>query len=70
MARTSSFPVYDRLKFGGRLAETLTTWRAEDDLSIDEVMIRLHGMDVPVSRSTVVRWLDIAKAANDGPAAA
>lgn len=69
MARTSSFPVYDRLKFGGRLAETLTAWRA-DGLSIDEVMIRLHAEDVPVSRSTVVRWLDIATQADDGPEAA
>lgn len=61
MARTSSFPLYDQLKFDGRLAETLTAWRDDEKLSVDEIAFRLrsdHG--VVVSRSTVARWLVLA----------
>lgn len=71
MARTSSFPLYDQLKFEGRLAETLTTWRDDEKLSVDEIAFRLRSdHDVVVSRSTVARWLVLADGAADGPEAA
>lgn len=63
MARTSSFPLYDELKFDGRLGEILRTWRAEGK-SIDDISYLLRAEhDVKVSRSTVLRWLDKAEEA-------
>lgn len=58
MARTSSFPLYDELKFEGRLTEILTAWR-DAKKPIDEVTFLLRSEhDVHVSRSTVKRWYD------------
>lgn len=60
MARTSSFPLYDELKYGGRLGETLLRWRDADGLSLDDILVRLREDGVQISRSTVGRWLAIA----------
>lgn len=65
MARTSTFPLIDRL-LDGQLATLLRSWDDDDDVSLDEMVYRLradHG--IQVSRSTVARWLnrdDVKKA--------
>lgn len=64
MARTSSFPIYDDLKFGGRLASVLLRWRDDEGKSVDDIVFLLRSEhDVAVSRSTVVRWLELARTA-------
>lgn len=63
MSRTSSFPLYDEMKFGGKLADLLRQWRDEDK-SLDDITYLLRSEhEVHVSRSTVKRWVDQAEAA-------
>lgn len=64
MARTSTFPLYDELKFEGRLAPLLLQWKDDEGKSVDDIVFLLRSEhDVAVSRSTVVRWLDLARTA-------
>lgn len=68
MARTSSFPIYDELKFDGQLAAVLLRWRDEEEMSVDDIVFILRSEhDVVVSRSTVVRWLELARCADEQP---
>lgn len=58
MARTSTFPLVDRL-LGGQLAALLRSWHDDDTVSLDEMVYRLRSEhEVTVSRSTVARWLE------------
>ncbi len=71
MARTSSFPIYDELKFDGQLASVLLRWRDDEDRSVDDIVFLLRSQhDVTVSRSTVVRWLELARCAAEPDTAA
>ena len=57
MARTSTYPLVDRL-LDGKLAETLSAWEAQGD-GIEEITYRLRSEhDVVLSTSTVRRWLE------------
>lgn len=56
MARTGTFPVYDRMH-EGRLGSTLLAWKAEG-IPVEEMTFRLRTeFDITVSVSTVHRWL-------------
>lgn len=60
MARTGTYPVYDRL-LDGRLGDTLLGWKAEGT-SVEDMAFRLRlDHDIKVSVSTVHRWLGIAE---------
>jgi len=56
MARTSTFPLYDRL-LDGTLTEKLRAWRTEG-LTLLAIRDRLAQHDVKVSVETVRRWCD------------
>lgn len=61
MGRTATFPIYDELKFEGRLGATLLAWR-DEGLTVDAIWLRLlNEHDVDVSRSTVDRWITRAQ---------
>lgn len=57
MARTSSFPLYDEFKFDGKLGELIRGWKAEGKTVDDIAFILRAEHEVPVSRSTVGRWV-------------
>lgn len=60
MARTSTYPLVDRL-LDGKLAETLIAWDDQGD-GVEEITYRLRSEhDVVLSTSTVRRWLDRIK---------
>ncbi len=62
MARTSTYPLVDRL-LGGTLTEKLTAWDADGDKP-EEIAYRLRSeYDVALSSSTVRRWINKAKEA-------
>lgn len=64
MARTGTFPVYDRMH-DGRLGSTLLTWKA-DGVPVEEMTFRLRTeFDITVSVSTVHRWLAQASQPSD-----
>lgn len=53
--RQPLFPLFDRI-LGGKLAEQLAAWRAED-LSFDAIARRLGAEhDIEVTGETVRRW--------------
>lgn len=61
MARTGSYPIYDRM-LDGQLGSTLRTWKAAD-VPVEEMTFRLRtAFDITVSVSTVHRWLATAAA--------
>lgn len=67
MARTGTFPLYDRI-MEGKLSALLTEWRAEG-ASYQEVAHRLRDHDINVSHETVRRWiLDHLSPVEDGAA--
>lgn len=56
MARTQTFPLYDRI-FDGQFAETLNRWRHDEGLSVQDIAFRLATEhDLKVSIATVHRW--------------
>lgn len=62
MARTSTYPLVDRL-LDGKLAETLTAWN-DQGAGVEEITYRLRSEhDVILSTSTVRRWLEKARTA-------
>lgn len=55
--RVTNYDLYDRL-LGGTLAETLTTWKYDERLSLADIVRRLHSEhDIVTSVETVRRWL-------------
>jgi len=60
MARTGTYPVYDRL-LDGQLGPTLLAWR-DEGISVEDMAFRLRSEHaIKVSVSTVHRWLAIAE---------
>lgn len=69
VARTGTFPVYDRL-LDGQLAQMLTSWRADGATYLDITMRLRSDHGIAVSVDTVRRWVDIASQATDPEPAA
>lgn len=66
MARSSTYPLVDRI-LDGRLADLLTTWRAEGATFLD-IAYRLRSEhDIKVSVATVQRWVEMVET-QDGAA--
>jgi hypothetical protein len=60
MARTGTFPVYDRL-LDGQLGAKLLGWRA-DGLTAEDIAFLLRSdFEIKVSVSTIHRWLALAE---------
>ncbi len=57
MARTSTYPLYDRL-LNGELGSMLLGWRREGH-SFEEIAFRLRAYDVEVSAETVRQWVKV-----------
>jgi hypothetical protein len=66
MARTGTYPVYDRL-LDGQLGAKLLAWRT-DGLTAEDIAFLLRtDHEIKVSVSTIHRWLALAE--GDGDAA-
>lgn len=56
MARTSTFPLVDRI-LDGQLRQRLNEWRSAGD-SFETMAFRLRDLGFAVSASTVRRWCE------------